>query len=140
MVPYLAVRLTVVMLVSTGAPLVYANGPFCRASGYPCLEVLGRNCRFLQGPETECGAVAQLVLSLRCARGCSTRITNYRKDGSRFVNLLSLAHAVDPEGRLFPSVVPTQPWPCLVPGSIPRSYEGRCHSCMGWAASYRTAL
>ena len=58
MAPYLAVRLTVVMLVSTGAPLVYANGSFCRASGYPRLEVLGRNCRFLQGPETECGAVA----------------------------------------------------------------------------------
>ena len=48
MAPYLAVRLTVVMLVSTGAPLVYANGSFCRASGYPRLEVLGRNCRFLQ--------------------------------------------------------------------------------------------
>jgi len=36
-----------------GAPMVYVNPPFCRCTGYEREEAVGRNCRFLQGPETE---------------------------------------------------------------------------------------
>jgi PAS domain S-box-containing protein len=36
-----------------GAPMVYVNPPFCRCTGYAREEAVGRNCRFLQGPDTE---------------------------------------------------------------------------------------
>ena len=69
-------------------------------SGFEREEVLGRNCRFLQGPETEPQRVASIQACIRKGVDCHVRITNYKKDGSTFVNLLSLRPIVDATGSL----------------------------------------
>ncbi|EOD17657.1 PAS domain protein, partial [Emiliania huxleyi CCMP1516] len=81
-----------------GHPLIYVNQAFCRTVGYSRSEVLGRNCRFLQGPETEVGAVAAIVGAIRSGADCSVRITNYKRSGETFLNLLCLRAVTDAEG------------------------------------------
>ena len=82
-------------------PVVLANQAFLDMTGYSAEEVVGRNCRFLQGPETETQA-------LKCLRDLPTtskdtlqvELLNYRKDGSSFWNQLSISAVHDEEGRL----------------------------------------
>ncbi|KAH8062940.1 hypothetical protein JL721_8555 [Aureococcus anophagefferens] len=56
-------------MAAPGAPMVYVNGEFCRMTGYAFDECVGRNCRFLQGPETETDAVEILRESLAARKG-----------------------------------------------------------------------
>lgn len=83
------------------APLVYCSDPFLFLTGYKQSEVLGRNCRFLQAPggDVQQGAKRnfinkELLRSMR--RSVETNdelqveVTNFRKDGSSFVNLLTM--------------------------------------------------
>ena len=72
-----------------GARLVCVNGAFERLTGYGRDFAVGRNCRFLQGADTEPAAVQQLVEALRDARPTAVELTNYRRDGSAFRNALS---------------------------------------------------
>jgi PAS domain S-box-containing protein len=81
-------------------PIVYANAGFGRLTGYAPEEVLGRNCRFLQGPGSDRGVVAQVREAVREGRPFQGELLNYRKDGTPFVNALSLAPVRDAEGRL----------------------------------------
>ena len=81
-----------------GAPIIYANEHFCELSGYEREEVLGRNCRFMQGPQTEQDAVRRVVESVRCARQGQVELTNYKADGTAFRNLLSLQPVHDSNG------------------------------------------
>jgi PAS domain S-box-containing protein len=71
-------------------PLIYANQGFTRMTGYPIAEVMGRNCRFLQGPDTDASAVAEIRAALAECRPCVVEILNYRKDGTTFWNRLSI--------------------------------------------------
>jgi len=71
-------------------PLIYANDGFERLTGYPVGEVLGRNCRFLQGPESDPTAVAEIRAAIAEQRECIVEILNYRRDGSSFWNRLSV--------------------------------------------------
>lgn len=72
-------------------PIVYVNSGFERLTGYSAVEVLGRNCRFLQGPESD-PAVLDAVRTAICEeRECIVELRNYRKDGMPFWNRLSLA-------------------------------------------------
>ncbi len=71
-------------------PLIYANQGFERMTGYAVSEVLGRNCRFLQGPDTDQSAMAEIRAALAEARPCVVEILNYRKDGGTFWNRLSI--------------------------------------------------
>ncbi|KAF8632033.1 hypothetical protein AX14_010867, partial [Amanita brunnescens Koide BX004] len=82
-------------------PVVYCSPSFCRLTGYAAAEVLGRNCRFLQSPDgqvqrgeprryTSAEAVAYLRKHLVADKECQTRIVNYRRDGSAFVNLVTV--------------------------------------------------
>ncbi len=71
-------------------PLIYANEGFERITGYPVAEVLGRNCRFLQGPRTDPAAIAEIRAAVAEPRECVVEILNYRKDGSTFWNRLSI--------------------------------------------------
>jgi phosphoserine phosphatase RsbU/P len=71
-------------------PLIYANQGFERMTGYAVSEVLGRNCRFLQGPDTDQSAMAEVRAALAEARPCVVEILNYRKDGGTFWNRLSI--------------------------------------------------
>lgn len=72
-----------------GLPVTMCNSAMVRLTGYSREETQGRNCRFLQGQETEAAAVRALVVGIRNARMTSVRITNYRKDGSPFTNTLT---------------------------------------------------
>ena len=72
-------------------PLVYVNGRFCELTGYDAHEVVGRNCRFLQGDGTEKAAVASLREAVISGEDSVTCLLNYRKDGTQFHNLLFMS-------------------------------------------------
>lgn len=81
-------------------PLVWVNSAFVRETGYGAEEVIGRNCRFLQGPDTDPVAVARIGEALRECRPVTEVLLNYRKDGSTFWNELSIAPVYDEDGGL----------------------------------------
>nr|AML76495.1 putative LOV domain-containing protein [Adiantum raddianum] len=72
-------------------PIVHASEMFLRLTGYSREEVVGRNCRFLQGPETDCKAIQLLRECLRAEKSCTVKVLNYRKDRTPFWNLLHIA-------------------------------------------------
>ena len=72
-------------------PLIYANEGFERMTGYAAADVMGRNCRFLQGPDTDAAGVAEIRSALAENRECVVELLNYRKDGTTFWNRLSIA-------------------------------------------------
>ena len=80
-------------------PIVYVNEGFTRLTGYERDEVLGKNCRFLQGKDTDPAIRATLRQAVREARPCFVEVLNYRKDGSAFWNALSLAPIFE-DGKL----------------------------------------
>src|SRR3954452_19856495 len=81
-------------------PLVWVNPSFTRVTGYEADEAIGRNCRFLQGPATDPGAVAQIRAALEETRTVTTTLLNYRKDGTAFWNQLSVSPVFDGDGEL----------------------------------------
>jgi phosphoserine phosphatase RsbU/P len=81
-------------------PLIYANQGFVRMTGYAVAEVLGRNCRFLQGPDTDLRAAQDIREALKEERECVVEILNYRKDRSTFWNRLSITPVRDESGRV----------------------------------------
>jgi len=81
-----------------GNPMCFVNKEFCRVTGYAKHEAQGRNCRFLQGPKTEPQSVAVIQGTLRRGVDCHVRITNYRKSGDLFENLLTLRPVHDSNG------------------------------------------
>ena len=81
-------------------PLIYANEGFERMTGYPISEVLGRNCRFLQGPGTDAAPMAEVRAALSESRECVVELLNYRKDGSTFWNRLSITPVRDSSGEV----------------------------------------
>ena len=80
-------------------PIIYANPAFLAMTGYSEAEVLGRNCRFLQGPGTDPDAVTTLRDAVRDRRHCQTLLLNYRKDGTEFWNEITVSPVNDPEGN-----------------------------------------
>ncbi len=81
-------------------PLVFVNPAFLAMTGHAAEEVLGRNCRFLQGPGTEREPRYLLRRAVAAGQAVTVEITNHRKDGRRFVNELRLAPVRDEGGRL----------------------------------------
>ncbi|WP_280526053.1 PAS domain-containing protein [Methylobacterium soli] len=81
-------------------PIIFANGAFCRLTGYVLEEILGHNCRFLQGPETDPRDVARIRAAVTEQRGIELPILNYRKDGTTFWNQLLLAPVEDARGEV----------------------------------------
>jgi PAS domain S-box-containing protein len=81
-------------------PIVYVNPAFERISGYPVDEVLGRNCRFLQGEDRDQPALDELRLALREERESRVVLRNYRKDGTPFWNELYVSPVHDEEDVL----------------------------------------
>lgn len=81
-------------------PLVWVNPSFTRITGYEAEEVIGRNCRFLQGPATDPATVAEISSAISEQRTVTATLLNYRKDGSAFWNQLSISPVFDGEGTL----------------------------------------
>jgi PAS domain S-box-containing protein len=81
-------------------PLVWVNPAFTRVTGYPFEEAVGYNCRFLQGPDTDPAAVAELRRAQQERRPTTVTLLNYRADGTAFWNELSLSPVFDGEGAL----------------------------------------
>ena len=71
-------------------PIVLANQAFLNLTGYSADEIIGRNCRFLQGPETSAAAIQQIRDDLVAGRDTNVEMLNYRKDGSTFWNALHI--------------------------------------------------
>ncbi|MGR3322247.1 MAG: PAS domain-containing protein [Pseudooceanicola sp.] len=83
------------------APLILVNGAFCDLTGYARDEVIGRNCRFLQGSDTaeaDRMALHDFVNGLGADNG-RFPILNYRKDGSEFLNLVFMTRLRDEGGE-----------------------------------------
>jgi PAS domain S-box-containing protein len=82
------------------SPIVYANTAFERISGYPRAEIIGRNCRFLQGSDREQPELETIRSALKEDSGVEVTLRNYRKSGELFLNRLSIRPLVDRDGRL----------------------------------------
>ena len=80
-------------------PLVFVNEHFCAQTGYTEEEVLGRNCRLLQGEETDPEPVARLREGIEAKEPVTTELRNYRKDGTVFWNELLIAPINLDDGR-----------------------------------------
>lgn len=81
-------------------PIVAVNAAFEAMTGYAGAEVVGRNCRLLQGPATDRDAARRLGHTIAAGHGCVEWIVNHRKDGSPFWNLLFLSPVHDSNGTL----------------------------------------
>ncbi|MBL1201402.1 MAG: PAS domain S-box protein [Nostoc sp. GBBB01] len=81
-------------------PVIYVNRAFEQITGYSTTDVIGQNCRFLQGPDTEQSALDELRLSIKAGKSCKVVLRNYRKDGVLFWNELSISPIHDENGKL----------------------------------------
>lgn len=83
-----------------GLPIVFANKAFQELTGYEEDEILGRSCRFLQGPGTDKQAVQLMRNALAAEEVVVVELLNYRKDGSAFWNALHLGPIYNEKGEL----------------------------------------
>ena len=81
-------------------PIVFANKAFLDLTGYEESEIVGRNCRFLQGTDTDREAVRALRSAVAAREAISIEILNYRRDGTPFWNAVFVAPVYDDDGRL----------------------------------------
>lgn len=83
-----------------GHPIIYCNPAFEKMTGYHQDEIVGQNCRFLQGPDTDPAVRAQIRHALMQEQECRTLLKNYRKDGTYFWNELAISPVKDAKGQL----------------------------------------
>src|ERR687898_2138951 len=81
-------------------PIVYVNPAFEKTTGYTMEEVIGRNCRFLQGEDRDQPALEELRACLREGQECRVVLRNYRRDGTRFWNELYVSPVHDDAGNV----------------------------------------
>jgi diguanylate cyclase (GGDEF)-like protein/PAS domain S-box-containing protein len=80
--------------------LVFANPAFERLTGYTAEYAIGRNCRYLQGDDHNQPEIAIMHDALARGEPCLVTLRNYRRDGTRFWNELSLSPIRSPDGEL----------------------------------------
>ena len=81
-------------------PLVYANEAFELITGYSREEILGRNCRFLQGDDRDQEGIEQIRQAMGENKSVTVTLRNYRKDGELFYNRFSIRPLFDRQGRV----------------------------------------
>jgi len=81
-------------------PIIAVNAAFEAMSGYTAAEIVGRNCRMLQGPGTDTESARKLGRVISEGDGCVEWIVNHRKDGTAYWNLLFLSPVRDAEGGI----------------------------------------
>ncbi|WP_285165116.1 PAS domain S-box protein [Shewanella goraebulensis] len=82
--------IVVVDIQLPGQPIIFINKAFSTITGFSAEEVLGKNCRFLQGPNTEKDLIKHLSHAIHKGKACDVVITNYTKTGNEFINNLSI--------------------------------------------------
>ncbi len=80
-------------------PIIYVNPAFEQLTGYSSAEVLGKNCRFLQGSAQQQPGLDLIRRAIRYQDKITAELLNYRKDGSSFWNELTLAPVLDEQGK-----------------------------------------
>ncbi|WP_300031952.1 PAS domain-containing protein [uncultured Roseobacter sp.] len=80
-------------------PIVYVNQAFTRVSGYARSAIIGRNCRFLQGEDTDKTSVDLLRAGIEAEETVAVDIVNYRANGAPFINRLVVSPISDTEGN-----------------------------------------
>lgn len=81
-------------------PLIYVNKGFERLTGYTREDVLGRNCRLLQGPDTDSFSIKRMREAISRGEALILDLLNYRKDGSKFWNRISLQPVLSADGQV----------------------------------------
>lgn len=81
-------------------PMIFVSDEFEDQTGYTPEEAVGRNCRFLQGAETDPHAIEAIRQGLKAQTRFTIDILNYRKDGSPFLNRLRIRPIYDADGGL----------------------------------------
>jgi PAS domain S-box-containing protein len=81
-------------------PLIWVNPAFEQLTGYRAVDVIGHNCRFLQGPDTDPAAVAAIREALAAGRTVTETMLNYRADGSTWWNEVTITPVFDQVGEL----------------------------------------
>ncbi|WP_265110177.1 bacterio-opsin activator domain-containing protein [Halosolutus halophilus] len=81
-------------------PLVYINDAYEELTGYGFDEVVGRNCRLLQGEESDPDAIAEMRAAIDGERPVTVELKNYRKDGTEFWNEVTIAPVRDDAGEV----------------------------------------
>jgi PAS domain S-box-containing protein len=81
-------------------PIVYCSDGFCKLSGYKRSEIIGRNCRFLQGPGTDQAAVNLIRAGVEEGRDMSVCLLNYKANGKPFWNQFFVAAIRDQKGTI----------------------------------------
>jgi PAS domain S-box-containing protein len=92
--------IVVVNATQPDQPLTYVNPCFERMTGYSAAEVIGRNCRLLQGSDTNQPGLTELRSALQEGSACQVVVRNYRKDGSLFWNELHISPLYSLTGQL----------------------------------------
>ena len=78
-------------------PVIYISGGFAALTGYQPKDVEGKNCRFLQGPETVKSDVLHIKEAIKEERDCNVHLLNHKKDGTVFANEFFLTTLKTPE-------------------------------------------
>jgi PAS domain S-box-containing protein len=92
--------ITIGSMLAPDRPLIYINEGFEKLTGYRIDEVLGKNCRFLQGPGTDQKSVNQIRQAISQGLDCTVELLNYRKNGTPFWNRLSITPIRDASNRV----------------------------------------
>lgn len=77
------------------SPIIYANSAFEQQTGYATHEIIGKNCRFLQGGEHHQPGLPELRQAIQNQHHCTVILRNYRKDGTLFWNELTISPVFD---------------------------------------------
>lgn len=99
-IQYIRLPLTITDPTVPGNPIVFVNDAFCDLTGYARDEILGRNCKFLQGRDTTEDSKGRIREILDQQELETVEIVNYRKDGSAFLNALQIGPILDETGAL----------------------------------------